>query len=231
MVPPKTGRSASGPDATSALPPGAGLSKAAEPVPLGAGAVSTEASSQQQARGRLGRCSNRDSADDSQAWRLMVHRTAARRQRMRYGRDEDEWRTLIEAGIEFLRERGEMERTTSYTEFNAALARRTGKRQFDFNLDSERAAIGHLLEQISEAAYESCGGLLLSALVQYLDSNDAGPGFYSLAQRKGAKSPRTASARYEFWLDQVKQLHARYARPRRSSNIRRDQRLGGSVGA
>jgi hypothetical protein len=148
-----------------------------------------------------------------------------------YGRDDDEWSTLIEAGIEFLRERGEMERTTSYTEFNVALARRTGKRQFDFNLDSERAAIGHLLEQISEAAYDSCGGLLLSALVQYLDSNDAGPGFYSLAQRKGAKIPRTASARYEFWLDQVKQLHARYARPRRSSNIRGNRPLGDPAGA
>lgn len=108
-----------------------------------------------------------------------------------------------------------MQRTSSYTEFTMAIAKRTGARRFDFTHDFERAAIGHLLEQISESAFADCGGLLLSALVQYLDTNDAGPGFYTLAQRKGFSVPRDASARHEFWLDQVQRLHARHGRPRR----------------
>lgn len=139
---------------------------------------------------------------------------------MLYGRDDDEWRTLVSAGIEFLLERAGMERTTSYTEFNHVISRRTGARLFDFNQDAERAAIGHLLEQVSEAAFDQCGGLILSALVQYLDANDAGPGFYVLAKRKGFTVPRGAVARDEFWLSQVTQLHARYARPSRSRRTR-----------
>lgn len=137
-----------------------------------------------------------------------------------YGRDDDEWGQLIDAGTEFLIERARMERTTSYTEFNVAVARRTGARQFDFNRDSERAAIGHLLEQISETARDGCGGLLLSALVQYLDTNDAGPGFYSLAQRTGFTIPRGATGRYEFWFRQVQQLHQLYSKPRRPPRTR-----------
>ncbi|MDI5974565.1 hypothetical protein [Amycolatopsis magusensis] len=134
---------------------------------------------------------------------------------MRYGREEAEWDSLVEAGIEFLVERAELENTTSYTEFNSVVCRRAGVRQFDFSLDAERAAIGRLLEQISEDARQRCDGLLLSALVQYLGTNDAGPGFYALAKRKGYTVPRGALPRYEFWLGQVAELHARHARPRR----------------
>jgi hypothetical protein len=46
---------------------------------------------------------------------------------------------------------------------------------FDFDLDADRAAVGALLGQISESAAAETGGLLISALVQYLDTNDAGP--------------------------------------------------------
>jgi len=47
--------------------------------------------------------------------------------------------------VRFLRERAGLERTTNYTEVNQTLQRRIGARGFDFDLDSERAAMGHLL--------------------------------------------------------------------------------------
>jgi hypothetical protein len=78
---------------------------------------------------------------------------------------------------------------TSYTEMNQALVQRTGLRRFDFDQESERAAMGHLLGQISEREYPRTA-LLISAFVHYLDANEAGPGFYRLAQKKDLISPR-----------------------------------------
>jgi hypothetical protein len=84
-----------------------------------------------------------------------------------------------------------MQRTTSYTEFNAALINRTKTAGFNFDLDADRAVIGELLGQISEGTFAEAGGLLISALVQYLDANDAGSGFYALAKIKGLPVPTT----------------------------------------
>ncbi|MFI5612592.1 hypothetical protein [Amycolatopsis sp. NPDC051903] len=131
---------------------------------------------------------------------------------VRHGRDDDEWGRLAQAGRGFLVERAAMRRTTSYTEFNAALVNRTGSRGFDFALDGERAAMGFLLERISEDAFAASGGLLISALVQYLDSNDAGPGFYALARAKNFAVPRSIGDRQLFWADHVGKLHEHYAR-------------------
>ena len=64
---------------------------------------------------------------------------------MRYGRSEDEWTRLVDVGKKFLIERATMQRTTSYTEFNAALINRTKTAGFNFDLDTDRAAIGELL--------------------------------------------------------------------------------------
>lgn len=129
-----------------------------------------------------------------------------------YGRTQDEWARLVEAGKRFLIERARMRRTTSYTEFNAALVNRTSTSGFDFSLDTDRRAVGSLLGDISEDAAEETGGLLLSALVQYLDANDAGPGFYALARAKGLPVPKNASDRQLFWAGHVDNLHRRYAR-------------------
>ena len=54
--------------------------------------------------------------------------------------------------------------------------------------------------------------LMISALVTYLDANDAGSGFYGYAQDLGML-PRNASAmqKLEFWARQVKALHKAYA--------------------
>ena len=86
---------------------------------------------------------------------------------------------------------------------------------FNFELDADRAAIGELLGQISEDAIAETGGLLISALVQYLDANDAGPGFYALARSKGLQVPTTTDDRQLFWASQVEALHKHYARLRR----------------
>jgi hypothetical protein len=64
---------------------------------------------------------------------------------MMFGCDETEWDVLAAVGEEFLIERARLGRCTSYTELNAALERRTGLRRFDFDLQAERAAMGHLL--------------------------------------------------------------------------------------
>jgi hypothetical protein len=95
----------------------------------------------------------------------------------------------LAAGWEFLNAKARLERTTSYTEMNTVLARRTGVREFDFDLDGERRAMGELLGQLSERSFAQAG-LLISVLVQYLHANDAGPGFYELAQRKKLLRPR-----------------------------------------
>jgi hypothetical protein len=131
---------------------------------------------------------------------------------VRYGRPDDEWARLAVAGEEFLIERAHMRRTTSYTEFNAALVNRTGAAGFDFDLDADRAAVGALLGQISESAAAETGGLLISALVQYLDANDAGPGFYTLARSKGLAVPASPGDRQLFWASHVGHVHRHFAR-------------------
>ncbi|MFC8505999.1 hypothetical protein ACFU3J_18235 [Streptomyces sp. NPDC057411] len=93
------------------------------------------------------------------------------------------------------------------------LANRTGCRLFDFERDDERAAMGHLLGLIVErdqALAPSDPPLMLSALVIYLNANDAGPGFYKLAKELGLL-PLSASQeeRDFFWVRQLNGLYAR----------------------
>lgn len=130
----------------------------------------------------------------------------------KYGRGEEEWDDLEDAGLTFLVERARLERVTSYTEVNTVLARRTGHRCFDFNQDGERAAMGHLLGAISGREF-SRTGVLISAIVSYLDRNDAGPGFYKLAQDKGLLPRGQSAARqWEFWATHVGDVFTAYQR-------------------
>jgi len=128
-----------------------------------------------------------------------------------YGREDQEWGRLTEAGRAFLIGRARLRRVTSYTELNAIVARRTGMTGFDFSHPDERAAMGHLLGLIVEQDFPRTG-LMLSALVHYLDVNDAGPGFYHLATQLGLL-PGGASARLkeEFWIRQVNAVHDHYS--------------------
>jgi hypothetical protein len=129
----------------------------------------------------------------------------------RYGRSSDEWARLAESATAFLIERAKLRKVTSYTELNATLVRRTGLRGFDFDRQDERAAMGHLLGLVVQDDYPETR-LMLSALVHYLDSNDAGPGFYALAQEYELL-PRGASkaTKETFWVGQVSAMHDFYA--------------------
>jgi hypothetical protein len=128
-----------------------------------------------------------------------------------YGREDVEWDRLVDAGLTFLVERARLDRVTSYTEMNATLAHRTGARPFDFGQDGERAAMGALLEQIGERDRPK-SGVMITALVNYLDENDAGPGFYAYAQRVGLlRKAASADERLDFWAGQVGAVHAHYS--------------------
>jgi hypothetical protein len=53
---------------------------------------------------------------------------------------------------------------------------------------------------------------MISALVVYMDGNDAGSGFYKLAQDLGELPSDTVSsrAREQFWIGQIKALYDYY---------------------
>jgi hypothetical protein len=128
-----------------------------------------------------------------------------------YGRDDEEWDQLADAGLAFLIERARLEKLTSYTELNATLQRRTGLAGFDFGRVDERAAMGHLLYLIVERNRPTTN-LMISALATYLDANDAGTGFYLFAQELG-ELPRNASAqaKLDFWVGQVQKQYQYYS--------------------
>jgi hypothetical protein len=132
-----------------------------------------------------------------------------------YNRSDDAWDELTRVGKDFLIERARLRRVTTYTELNTVLAQRTGQPVFDFGQEGERAAMGYLLFRIVDATWDDDEKLMISALVHYLDRNDAGPGFYALAADRGLL-PRTASrdAKFEFWVRQVAVLHDLYGTKR-----------------
>lgn len=127
-----------------------------------------------------------------------------------YGRSDEEWDQLVRAGHVFLLERAKLDRPTTYTELNAVLRRRTGLRGFDFEQADERAAMGYLLGRIVTLDQEQYPEQMISALVIYLNENDAGSGFYQLAQHLNLLERRPSAARKEkFWSDQLKLLKNR----------------------
>jgi len=70
--------------------------------------------------------------------------------------------------------------------------------------------MGHLLGLIVERNRPTTG-LMPSALVTYLDANDAGAGFYRLASQLDLVPCGASSrAKEEFWVTQVKALHTHY---------------------
>jgi len=133
---------------------------------------------------------------------------------MTFGRDQGDWDLLGETGEAFLIERARLGRLTSYTELNTVLERRTGLPRFDFELQADRTAMGHLLGLIVVERNRPVTGLMISALVIYLGGNDAGPGFYKLAQELGELPPGALASRVKeaFWAGQVKALHAYWRR-------------------
>jgi hypothetical protein len=62
------------------------------------------------------------------------------------------------------------------------------------------------------------GRLLISVLGQYLTANDAGPGFYDLAQRKKLLRPRPSpDEKLAFWVGHVNAVPTPGDRPRSSA--------------
>ena len=137
----------------------------------------------------------------------------------KYGRDDENWDRLADAGLAFLVERARLETLTSYTELNATLERRTGLPGFDFARADERAAMGHLLYLIVERNRPATRRMI-SALVTYLGANDAGTGFYALAQELG-ELPRNASAqaKLDFWVKEIQELYRYYSRRSQRSPV------------
>jgi hypothetical protein len=128
-----------------------------------------------------------------------------------FGRDEFTWARLIDAGLAFLIECAQHGKTTTYSELNSILQIRTDIPAFNFELSSERAAMGYLLGQIVERNHPDTN-LMISALVTYAGSKDAGEGFYRLAHDLGMLSPAASKEmRWDFWVNQVKALHEYYA--------------------
>jgi hypothetical protein len=71
--------------------------------------------------------------------------------------------------------------------------------------------MGALLETIGERNRPETG-VMITALVHYLDQNEAGPGFYAYAQRIGLlRRGATSEERLDFWASQVAAVHAHYA--------------------
>lgn len=131
-----------------------------------------------------------------------------------FGRSDDEWDGIVDDAVAILGEQARLKRIVTYSDLNTALARR-GHVPFDFDLERDRAAVGTLL---GDAVRRSIGdsGVMLSAIVVYIDRNDAGPGFFKFAADLGLlPSTATADDKLAFWSRQVKAVHQRYASPAR----------------
>lgn len=127
-----------------------------------------------------------------------------------FGRDAEDWAVLVDETVRFLADQARLRRLTTYTELNAVLAQRTGLRPFDFGSERDRAAMGEVLGQATQLEYPKVGAMV-SAIVTYLNANDAGPGFYRLAQHLGLLGSKSSAAmRDEFWAGQVGAVHEFY---------------------
>lgn len=129
-----------------------------------------------------------------------------------YERTGDEWDEMREAAERFLISLAENRGMTDYSNLNRAIAEQTGCRPFDYRQESERAAVGRLLGEISIKTNEQ-HGVMLSALVTHQGSNDEGGGFYKLAADLG-KMPKkpTQDEKLVAFVRLTKEVHQHYSR-------------------
>lgn len=133
-----------------------------------------------------------------------------------YGRTLGEWEDLRDAAEQVLVTAARNRDMIDYGTLNRAIAEETGQRPFEFQLPSDRAAIGRLLGEISRAS-EREHGVMLSALVTHRGSNDEGSGFYKLAAELGKMPARpTADQKLEALVRLTNEVYERYGRLRRS---------------
>ncbi|MEX5305208.1 hypothetical protein RF644_05565 [Kocuria sp. CPCC 205258] len=128
-----------------------------------------------------------------------------------YGRTWDQWDQMLTVVEDFLIEIAEIEDQTNYSEVNARLLEE-GLPGFKFFLDSERAAIGSLLGQISERSY-AADEILLTVLVIHHDTpNDIGGGFWRLTAKYGMVSPKPNDIeKLDALVDLTTAVYARYS--------------------
>lgn len=128
-----------------------------------------------------------------------------------YGRTELEWEQLRQAAEAFLIETAREEGLTDYTKLNEALTERTQLPGFDYTQESERAAVGRLLGEVSRQSHAE-HGIMLSALVTHRGSNNEGAGFYKLAaELKEMPAKPTALEKEKAFVDLVKAVHKHYS--------------------
>lgn len=128
-----------------------------------------------------------------------------------YGRTELEWEALMAAAEDYLISVAEDRKMSNYGDLNAELVRVTGQRPFDFGQESERAAVGRLLGEISRRSHAE-HGIMLSALVTHRNSTNEGAGFYKLAAELGEMpSKPSADQKLMAMVEQVGKVHAHYA--------------------
>lgn len=78
--------------------------------------------------------------------------------------------------------------------------------------DDERAAMGHLLGRAVDRNYPRTG-CMITALVHYLNANDAGSGFYHHATQIGLlRRGASAAEKEEFGIGQINGIYDFYKR-------------------
>lgn len=133
------------------------------------------------------------------AWEYRFMGAAAQR----YGIDDDDWERQIEVAIRYLKRVAGLGRVTSYAELNREISDRTGLPRFDFAHPEGRSALSELLGEIVERTVGDLDAML-SAVVLYIDENDAGPGFYGLAVALGRLSAdATPGEKLGHWAKEV----------------------------
>ncbi|HHU44895.1 MAG TPA: hypothetical protein GXZ46_04550 [Actinomycetales bacterium] len=131
---------------------------------------------------------------------------------LKYGRTPEEWDDLVQAAVTSLKRTAGLGRMTNYTDLNRDISARTGHRAFDFSQPDERSAMGHLLGEVVDRTYPECRAML-SGIVEYLDENKPGAGFYNLAVFKGLlDKDASKDERDAFWYKQVDTVHEAYKR-------------------
>jgi hypothetical protein len=129
-----------------------------------------------------------------------------------YGRTSIEWEGMRDAAERFLETVAKDQGMTDYSSLNRAISEETGCRPFDFGQESERAAVGRLLGEISVKTND-VHGVMLSALVTHRSSNDEGAGFYKLATELGKLPAKpTADQKLEAFVRLTREVHRHYAR-------------------
>src|SRR5256885_539134 len=82
-----------------------------------------------------------------------------------YGRTPEQWGDMVRTTTTYLQQRARGRGHTSYTDVNNCLKQRLGH-GFDFDLPSERHALGYLLADVNEGD-DPAHQVMLSAIVSY----------------------------------------------------------------